>query len=424
MPCRDAALATPFHPSKTRWTAISRLLAEELPLPRCRAASMPPRGVSSLSISPKSTQVSRDCRPARTRRCCGWNGASPAGMVSVNGNLYSVLQAPDHLSTNGAVNAHPAERDAWIAAVIQMPATAVITPGASVRTTVGDVQLAAAMAAAQQARQQCLATPYRSSAGEASTIGVVADQTLVSFELGPVNVTVVAVGNQNLPRLSLLAEAPHDALATGLDDATSGAPESVSASLDRVGQHVMQCVVDWQLPGDAPAFRGVFYRWQWQSFLAHPQLHLPYRLQYGELGEHQRNCLLHASVRILLEAVVRRIATADQVLNNTEAAADSMGWPTAPVRLAGIRRSDRRRFGPLRFWNRSAGLREIACRVCEGRVGVAFPLVLVDPRQVSDRRPAPESERGVTAPLSLTSSLTTAIYRARPNRHSPSSSRL
>ena len=111
--------------------------------------------------------------------------------------------------------------------MIQMPATAVVAPDASVRTTVGDVQLAAAMATAQQACQQCLATPYRSSAHEASAIGVVADQTLVPFELGPVNVTLVVVGNQNLPRLALLAKALHDALATGLDrDATSGVPEN------------------------------------------------------------------------------------------------------------------------------------------------------------------------------------------------------
>jgi hypothetical protein len=43
---------------------------------------------------------------------------------------YASEAAPGHLSTNGAVNVHPAERDARISAVIQMPATAVVAPGA------------------------------------------------------------------------------------------------------------------------------------------------------------------------------------------------------------------------------------------------------------------------------------------------------
>jgi hypothetical protein len=54
----------------------------------------------------------------------------PRGQGAQRGPNAERLQTPVHLSTNGAVNAHPAERNAPIAAMIQMPATAVIAPGA------------------------------------------------------------------------------------------------------------------------------------------------------------------------------------------------------------------------------------------------------------------------------------------------------
>src|SRR3954462_7107581 len=142
--------------------------------------------------------------------------------------------------------------------MVEVAAPAVIAPGAALRAAVGDVELAAAMAAAEQAGEQRFAAPHRSSAHEALAVGVVADQTLVPLELGPANVALVVVEDQSLPGAAILAEATHDPLAAGLDgDATAGPPEGVGAGVDRVGQDVVEGVVDGQLPSDAAPLRAV-----------------------------------------------------------------------------------------------------------------------------------------------------------------------
>src|SRR4051794_10925539 len=197
--------------------------------------------------------------------------------------------------------------------MVEVAATAVIAPGAAVRAAVGDVELAAAMAAAQEAGEQRFAAPHRSSAHEALAVGVVADQALVPLELGPANVALVVVEDQSLPGAAILAEAAHDALAAGLDGhATPGPPEGVSAGVDRVGQDVVECVVDGQLPGDAAPLRAIADRRQRQALVAHPEVNLPNRLQLGELGEDERDRLLNPTIRVLLDAVVVRLAVADR----------------------------------------------------------------------------------------------------------------
>src|SRR4051795_1537637 len=197
--------------------------------------------------------------------------------------------------------------------MVEVAATAVIAPGAAVRAAVGDVELAAAMGAAQEAGEQRFAAPHRSAAHEALAVGVVADQTLVPLELGPANVALVVVEDQSLPGAAILAEATHDPLAAGLDGhATAGPPEGVCAGVDRVGQDVVEGVVDGQLPSDAAPLRAVADRRQRQALVAHPEVNLPNRLQLGELGEDERDRLLNPTIRVLLDAVVVRLAVADR----------------------------------------------------------------------------------------------------------------
>ena len=103
------------------------------------------------------------------------------------------LKALDHLGTNGAVNPHAAERDAPVAAVVKLAAPTVIAARAAVLAAVGDVQLAAAVPAPQQASQQCLAPSDRAAAHKAFAVGIIGDQPLVPFELRPTNVALVVV---------------------------------------------------------------------------------------------------------------------------------------------------------------------------------------------------------------------------------------
>src|SRR3954466_15543827 len=235
-----------------------------------------------------------------------------ARLEGADRGLYAErLETLDHFGADSAINPQAAERDAPVPAMVEVAATAVIAPGAALRAAVGDMELAAAVAAAQEAGEQRFAAPHRSSAHEASLLSVVADQTLVPLELGPANVALVVVEDQSLPGAAILAEATHDPLAAGLDgDATAGPPEGVCAGVNRVGQHVVEGVVDGQLPGDAAALAPIPDRRQRQALVAHPEVNLPNRLQLGKLGEDERDRLLHAAVRILLDAVVVHLEVA------------------------------------------------------------------------------------------------------------------
>ena len=130
----------------------------------------------------------------------------------------------DCLRAYGTIDPHAAERDALIAAMVEMAATAVVTPGAAFGAAIGYMELAAAMAAAQQARQQRFAASDRSAAHEALAVGIVADQALVPLELGPTDIGAVVITDQNLPLLLLLADTPDDALAAVLDGNTTAGP--------------------------------------------------------------------------------------------------------------------------------------------------------------------------------------------------------
>ncbi|HEX6688789.1 MAG TPA: hypothetical protein VF085_09010 [Solirubrobacterales bacterium] len=223
------------------------------------------------------------------------------------------LKTHDHLGADGAIDPHAAERDAGIAAVIEMAAPAVVPTRVAVLAAVGDMQLAAAVAAPQQTGQQRFAAPDRAAAHEAPAIGVVADQALVPLKLHPANVTLVVVEDQNLPSAAILAEAAHDALATGLDrDAAAGAPEGIGAGVDRVRQQVTEGVVDRQLPDHLATVRTIFARRQGQALSAHPQVDLADRLQVAELVEHERDGLLDTAIGILLDPIVRALEVADR----------------------------------------------------------------------------------------------------------------
>lgn len=136
-------------------------------------------------------------------------------------------------------------------------------------------------------------------------VGVVGDQALIPLELRPANVALVMVEDQSLPFTALLAESAHDPLAAILD--RDAAAECVGPGVDRVRQHVVDRVVDGQLPLDAPAIRPMANRGQRQALLAKPEVHLPDRLHLGELTEYERDRLLDAPIRVLLDPVARRL---------------------------------------------------------------------------------------------------------------------
>jgi hypothetical protein len=92
------------------------------------------------------------------------------------------------------VDAHPAEGDAPRRGEMVEGAHTLIAMG----LPIADAKLLAASGAAQKTRQQGFAGADGASADEPLAIGVVRDQLLVSLKLGPRNVPLVVVADQNL----------------------------------------------------------------------------------------------------------------------------------------------------------------------------------------------------------------------------------
>ncbi len=95
-------------------------------------------------------------------------------------------------------------------------------------------------------------------------------------------------------------------------DARGSSAEGAGASIDRVGQHVMNRRVDGQAPDDPVGGLGVAQGGQDNLLLPAPHQHLADRLKLGKLAEHQCHGLLHTLVRILLDTIVASLHIADR----------------------------------------------------------------------------------------------------------------
>src|SRR4051794_39430813 len=193
--------------------------------------------------------------------------------------------------------------------MIEMGAAAVVAHAEPVGTAVGYVQAPATMAAAHQAGQQGLAPANRAAGHEPLAVGVVGDQLLVPLKLRPRDVTLVMLGDQYFPVGPGTATPAGDPL-TPIPHGhpAAGAAERVGAAIDRVGQHMVDGVVDRQLPHGARAVRGR----QLDPLLPQPEMNLPDALELGELAEHQADRLADPQVRIPLDPVVPGLDVADR----------------------------------------------------------------------------------------------------------------
>lgn len=137
--------------------------------------------------------------------------------------------------------------------MIDVGAAAVVAHAVAVGPAIGDVQPPPAMAAAQQAGQQRVAAADRATHHQAPAVGVVGDQALVPLELGPGDVALVVIHEQHVPVLAVAAMAAADPLAPVLHGDVARRPaEGVGAAVERIGQEVVDRVVDRWLSDDAP----------------------------------------------------------------------------------------------------------------------------------------------------------------------------
>src|ERR1700722_6791175 len=105
------------------------------------------------------------------------------------------------------------------------------------------MQLAPAMAAAQQPGQQRLAPAQCTAAHRVLANGIVRDQPEVPLVIRPAQITLVVITDQYPPLLSLLLETPNNLLSAALD-ASARASKCIGAGVDRVGQDVQDRIVN------------------------------------------------------------------------------------------------------------------------------------------------------------------------------------
>src|SRR5260370_1338629 len=213
------------------------------------------------------------------------------------------LQDPEDLAADSVIGAQATERDAPLRAVVHKSASAVIAPRLA---PIAHVQLAAAMATAQKSSEKQLAATHRpSDRGTALTGRIVGNHLLVPLELAPGDITLVLILEQHVPFGHWAPHAAIDALAAVLDAYFAHrAAKGIGASIDGVGQDVVDRVVERQPPSDAaPLRRLVACDRQRNAFVSHPHVHLTNAVEFANLGEDQPEGVLHPLVRILLDPI-------------------------------------------------------------------------------------------------------------------------
>ena len=106
---------------------------------------------------------------------------------------------PQHGVADSGIHAQPTERDAGPGAVVEMRAAAAVADAVTLGAAVMDMHAPAAVPAAQQAREQRIASADGASRHQAPAVGVVGDQPLVPLELLPANVALVVIGGSTRP---------------------------------------------------------------------------------------------------------------------------------------------------------------------------------------------------------------------------------
>src|SRR3984957_2614781 len=177
---------------------------------------------------------------------------------------------------------------------------------APVIAAVEDMQLSSAMTPPEKARKQKLATPDRALDGtDAHPVGVVGDHALIPLKLVLAYVTFVTFPEKNVPFLRRASQSAPDSLAARLHaDPAASAAERVGASINRVGQNIMDSVVGGRAPGNPLSFWIPGLHWKLDSFFDQPDQDLAGAGELGKLGKHQRQRLLHTLVWIFLDPVL------------------------------------------------------------------------------------------------------------------------
>src|ERR1700676_745569 len=122
------------------------------------------------------------------------------------------------------------------------------------------------------------------------------------------------IDDQDLPVATFSPNATNNTLAPGRDtDATIGPTECVGSGVNRVGQYMMDSIVNRQLPNKAASLINcIMHRWQRDAFLPHPEMNLSNTLEFRKLLEHQPDGFAHSRIGIDVDSVVANLYITDR----------------------------------------------------------------------------------------------------------------
>src|SRR3954451_14007726 len=97
------------------------------------------------------------------------------------------------------------------------------------------------------------------------------------------------IDDQDLPVAAVSSKATNHTLASiGNTDAAMGPAKCIGSGINRVGQDMMDRVVDRQLPPEAaPVSNCIVHRREQNAFLPYPEMNLPNALEFGKFLEYE-----------------------------------------------------------------------------------------------------------------------------------------
>src|SRR5271157_3723245 len=106
------------------------------------------------------------------------------------------------------------------------------------------------------------------------------------------------IDDQDLPVAAVLSKAPNHTLAPiGNTDPATGPAKRICPGVNRVGQDMMDCVVNWQLPDEAASvIDRIVHRRQQNTFLPYPQMNLSNTLEFRKLPEYELDSFAHPGI--------------------------------------------------------------------------------------------------------------------------------
>ena len=124
----------------------------------------------------------------------------------------------------------------------------------------------------------------------------------------------MVIDDQDLPVATVLSKAPNHTLApVSNTDPATGPAKRIRPCVNRVGQDMMDRVVNRQLPNEAASIiDGIVHRGQQNAFLPDPKMNLSNALEFRKLLEDEPNRFAHPGVRINIDPIVTNLDIADR----------------------------------------------------------------------------------------------------------------